>query len=116
MGRVLLKVRPPHLLGNPPRLTSIRIVSGYYFGRQWVSPSPLRLLVLRKKLMHRIKCRKDLAHEPVCEQEVQQPVQGDHRSRLVRPLRPSAPRAGFTNSKSLSSLTKEVMVDDRLVT
>jgi hypothetical protein len=28
------------------------------------------------------QCRKDVAHEPVCQQEVQQPVQGDNWSGL----------------------------------
>ena len=78
--------------------------------------TPLCFLMLPERLMLRNKCRKDLAHEPVREQEVQQPVQGNHRSRLVRPLPYSVSRARFTNSGSLSSLTKEVMVDDRLVT
>ena len=38
--------------------------------------------------MTRNQRREDLTHEPIREQEIQQPIQGDHRSRLVRLLPP----------------------------
>lgn len=61
-----------------------------------------------------LQCRKDFAHEPVCQQAVQQPVQGDHWCRLVS--RAFIHLRSGSLTYDLHSLTKEVMVDDRLVT
>lgn len=59
--------------------------------------------------------RKDLAHEPICEQAIQQSIQGNHWRRLVSI--PCARGSMTSDGKAcLHSLTKEVMVDDRLVT
>lgn len=60
------------------------------------------------------QCREDLSYEPICEQTVQQPVQSDNWCWLVGV--PSVLAVGVLISLVVHSLTKEVMVDDRLVT
>ena len=61
--------------------------------------------------------RQDVAHEPVCQQALQQSVQGHYWCGLVsgRALG-RLTRSVWLTTDVRHSLTKEVMVDDRLVT
>lgn len=69
-------------------------------------------------LQVRLQCRQDLVDEPVCEQAVQQPVQSHNRRRLVSqtPRYLCLVQLGGLLTASFRSLTKEIMVDDKLVT
>ena len=111
MGRVLLKVRMSIncYVFPPPNAAFL----GYHPWRQWVSWSSHRSRSV-PCLYPALKGWKDLTYEPICQQALQQSVQGHHRCRFVRFSR----HIWIISLKEclFSSLTKEVMVDDRLVT
>lgn len=108
MGRVLLKVRTNIFTSL---LHRAYLVSGYHSRRQWVRDFlPCTWHTMLIPIQQR---RQDIAHEPVCQQAIQQSIQGHYWRRLVRfPLCPYRRCPLFSSQ----SLTKEVMVDDRLVT
>ena len=73
MGRVLLKVTPSRFLHNPlrpPQLTRHPHPFRLLFWATVGQFTPLRLLLLPERLMPQNQSRKDLTHEPICEQEI----------------------------------------------
>ncbi len=112
MGRVLLKACMSincYLL-SPPNAAFL----GYHPWRQWVSWSSHRSRSV-PCLYPILKGWKDFTDEPICQQALQQSVQGHYRRRFVRFSRHIWVMTPLKDCL-FSSLTKEVMVDDRLVT
>lgn len=85
MGRVLLKVCPPHIQAAMRKADVATSYIGYHIGRQWVrlvhsaSKGYIVSVTLTKPPVGVSQGREDVAHEPVCQQAVQQPVQGHYR-------------------------------------